>query len=161
MEWLQKEHNIRKLFRIGTIFKIILAILQIISGFLIFIISQSLIKKWIVTLTQGELAEDSRDYFATHLLNFGTNFSLSSKLFIAIYLFSHGVIKFSLLYGVWKNKLIAYPLSAVAFSLFLLYQLYRYQFTHSIWLLILSVVDIVYITLILHEYKLLKKKNSM
>ena len=154
MSWLKDEHNLKKLFRIGTILKLIFATLQILSGILLLIISQNFITNWIMLLTQEELLEDSRDYLATHLLHFGTHFP---KLFIALYLLTHGIIKFFLLYGIWKDKRMAYPLSAVAFSFFLLYQLYRYLFIHSIWLLLLSIIDIVYILLLLHEYKLLKR----
>ena len=160
MMWLQKEQNIRKIFRIGIIIKWIFASLQLIGGILLLIISQNTITKWVILLTQEELIEDSRDYIATHLLQLGTHFSLSTKLIIALYLVSHGIIKFYLLYGLWKNKLHAYPLSAVVFFLFLVYQLYRYQFSYSALLLVLSMFDVIYIYLILHEYRLLKKSKS-
>ena len=155
-----KEKVLRKIFRIGIVLKWIFASLQLIGGVILLFISQNIITKIIISITQEELIEDSRDYIATHILQFGTHLSLSTKLIIALYLISHGIIKFYLLYGLWKNKLSAYPLSAVVFSLFLLYQLYRFGFTHSIWLLILSFLDVIYIYLIVHEYKLMKKSNK-
>lgn len=159
MKLSEKESAIRKVFRITIIFKWISAILQIIGGISLLLLSRNIIARIIVLLTQEELTEDSKDYIATHILQFGTNLSLSIKLIIAIYLLSHGIIKLYLLYGLWKDKIKVYPLSAVVFSLFLAYQLYRYQFSHSIWLLILSLIDIIYICLILHEYKLLKSEQ--
>ncbi len=158
MIWLKKESNIRKIFRIGIVLKFVVAGLQLIGGVDLFVLSQNVITKLVILLTQEELTEDSRDYIASQLLQFGTHLSLSTKTIIAIYLLIHGVVKLYLLYGLWKDKLSAYPASASVFSVFLLYQLYRYQFSHSIWLLILSLIDIVYIYLILHEYKILKKK---
>ncbi len=161
MAWLNKEQNVKKVFRIFIVLKWIFAGLQLITGVLLFAFSQSIITKLVMFLTQGELLEDPRDYIAIHLLQFGTNFSSNTKLIIAIYLISHGLIKFYLLHGLWRNKLNAYPLSAVIFSLFMFYQLYRYQFSHSIWLLLLSLFDIVYIVLILHEYRIIKKQIQL
>ncbi len=153
-----KENTIQKLFHMFLIFKWISAGLQFIGGALFLIFSQNTITQWIIRFTQEELSEDSRDYIASHLLAWGMHISLNTKWIIAFYLISHGLIKFYLLYGLWKNKLFAYPLSAIIFSLFMFYQFYRYQFTQSIWLLVLSLFDIFYIILILHEYNILKKK---
>ena len=154
-----KEKIIKNIFEIGLFFKWIITLLQIIGGMIILFINQNTITRWIILITQEELAEDSRDYIASHLLQFGTHFLVSTKIVISVYLISHGIIKFYLLYNLWKERLHVYPLSALVFSLFLLYQIYRYQFTHSIWLLVLSAFDVVYIYLILHEYKLLKKRE--
>jgi uncharacterized membrane protein len=152
-----KEEILRKIFRMGLFLKWIFASLQLIGGTILLFISQNIITRGIIAITREELTEDPRDYIATHILQFGTHLSLSTKLIIALYLIIHGIIKFYLLYGLWKDKLSAYPLSAGVFSLFLAYQLYRYSFTYSVWLLILSLFDLIYIYLIIHEYRLTKK----
>ena len=43
------------------------------------------------------------------------------------------------------------------FGLFILYQLYRFSFTHEIALIILSIFDLFVIALAVHEYHLLRK----
>ncbi len=159
MAQITTEKNIRTIFRAGIIIKWIVAMLQLIGGVFLLAVSRNALTNILLFLTQEELTEDPQDYIATHILQFGTHLALSTKIIIALYLLIHGIIKLYLLYGLWKNKLRAYPLSAVVFSLFLVYQLYRYHFNHSLWLLVLSLFDIIYITLILHEYHVMKKKK--
>ena len=48
----------------------------------------------------------------------------------------------------------------VAFGLFIAYQLYRYTYTHSIWLLLFSVLDLGVIALTWHEYRYIKQRMS-
>ena len=40
---------------------------------------------------------------------------------------------------------------------FIAYQVYRYSFTHSTWLIVLTALDVVVIALIHHEYRLRKR----
>jgi len=152
------EGIIRELFRIGIVFKWIFASWQIIAGTIILFISQNAITRYIILLTQEELTEDAKDYLANHLLKFGASLSYKIQVILAVYLLTHGIIKFCLLYGLWKEKLHFYPMSALVFSIFFVYQMHRYYLNHTTWLLILSIFDIVYIWLILHEYKLAKRQ---
>jgi uncharacterized membrane protein len=154
-----KEITIKEIFRVTIIFKWIIASLQLIGGFILLFISKNILTNGIILITHGELIEDSKDHIANYIIQLG-HFLLNAKLIIVFYLLFHGIIKFCLLYGLWKNKLSAYPISAIIFSMFLTYQLYLYSFSHSIWLLFLSIFDIFYIYLILHEYKILKKATK-
>lgn len=60
---------------------------------------------------------------------------------------SHGVVKLWLIIGLLRQKLWYYPLAAAVFGLFIVYQLYRYSFTNSLWLLVLGAVDVAVIAL--------------
>ncbi len=146
-------------FRWSVIIKLVLAILEVLSGVFFFVVNQHVITQFLFDVTQEELREDGTDFIATHLLQVASQFSLGSKPFIAAYLLSHGLVKLYLLYGLWKQKLFSYPLSALLFFVFLLYQVYRYQFTHATWLLILSVFDVIFIGLIVYEYKVLRESG--
>ena len=46
----------------------------------------------------------------------------------------------------------------LVFGLFIIYQLYRYQFTHSLWLLLITLVDALVIALTWHEWKYLRRR---
>jgi len=59
-----------------------------------------------------------------------------------------------------RGKLWYYPVSLVVFSLFIVYQLYRYSYTQSIWLLFITAVDIVVIVLTWHEYRFLQRSRQ-
>lgn len=145
------------IFRTLTLFKWVFAGLQIIAGDLILLLNQNSISKFIISITQEEILEDSKDWLANYLIKFSSNLSISTLHFIAFYTIIHGVVKFFLLLGIWKRKLFVYPISILVFSLFLIYQIYRYTFTHSFWLIVLSIIDVVYIYLLLKEYSKLKK----
>jgi hypothetical protein len=70
---------------------------------------------------------------------------------------SHGVVKLWLIIGLLRQKLWYYPLAAAVFGLFIVYQ---YSFTNSLWLLVLSAVDVAVIALTWHEYRYLRSGLS-
>ena len=76
------------------------------------------------------------------------------------YLLSHGVIKAVLIVGLLREKLWYYPVAIIVFVSFILYQLYRFNHTHSIWLLLITLLDIVVIWLTWHEYRYLQKHHA-
>lgn len=152
-----KESNIHFVFEVSILLKGFYAILEILGGFLVFFINGAYIINTVLLITQEELSEDPRDLFAHYLINASNNFSISSQHFIALYLLSHGIMKLFLIVGLLKKKLWAYPVSIVVFGLFIIYQIYRYFYTYSIWLLLLTIFDIIIIWLTMHEYKYMKK----
>ena len=83
--------------------------------------------------------------------------SLGAQHFAAIYLVSHGAIKLWLIIGLLREKLWYYPTAMVIFALFIVYQFYHFSFTHSVFLLFITVVDFVVIILTWHEYGYLRR----
>ncbi len=55
----------------------------------------------------------------------------------------------------------AYPIAILAFGLFLVYQLYRYTHTRSMWLMAMSVVDLFVIVITGLEYKRLRASHEL
>jgi uncharacterized membrane protein len=49
----------------------------------------------------------------------------------------------------------------IVFALFIIYQLYRFSFAHSVWLLVITILDIVVIWITWREYKYLKRDGVM
>ena len=86
-------------------------------------------------------------------------FSVSTQLFTSIYLLGHGIIKTVLIAGLLREKLGYYPAAIVVFVLFVVYQMYIYSFTHSIWLLLITVLDIVVIWLTWREYRYMRERR--
>jgi len=141
------EHQIRQLFVVSVLLKGAHAVLEIVSGAALALISTTAIANLANTLTQDELVEDPNDFIATHLLAWGQGFSVATKDFYALYLLSHGVVKLLLAVGLLGNNVWAYPASLIMFGLFVVYQLYRYSYTGGAGLIVLSVLDIVVIGL--------------
>lgn len=82
---------------------------------------------------------------------------MASKEFYAFYLLSHGLIKLLLVVGLLRGKLWSYPASLVALGAFMVYQVYRWSYTHSPGLLVLTVFDAVVMVLIWHEWRVVRQ----
>jgi uncharacterized membrane protein len=151
------EHRIHQVFRISVILKGLHALTEIVGGLVFYLAPVPVILNWVNLLTQDELTEDPRDFVATHLLTAAQHLTGATESFYAIYLVSHGLIKVVLVAGLLREKLIAYPLSLIALGAFILYQIYRYSYTHSFGLIVLTVFDLIVIVLVWHEWRLLRK----
>ncbi len=150
---------IHKGFEVGIFLKGVNGLLEIGFGIFLFFIRPEMARQIVTAVLCRELTEDPNDIVANYLMNMAHNFSMGTKSFAIIYLLSHGVIKIFLVLLLWKRKLWAYPLAMVAFSVFSGYQIYRYTFTHSVELIILTVFDVIIITLTGLEFKRLKNAN--
>jgi uncharacterized membrane protein len=151
------ESNIHLAFEISLLLKGLFALGQIIGGIVALFVTRDFLLKTVSVLTQQELAEDPHDLIANYVLNSAQNLSIGTQLFVALYLLSHGSIKLWLIIGLLRQKLWYYPTAILVFSLFIVYQLYRFSFTHSVWLLLITGVDVIVITLTWHEYKYLRR----
>jgi len=152
-----KENLIYKIYWWGLVIKWLNALSEIVGGLLVYFVSKTVAVNYILSLVMGELKDDPEDKFGLFIVNSVSDFSTSSKTFLAVYLFTHGLLKTLAIIGLFTKKLWAYPISLIIFSVFVTYQMYRYYFTHSIWMLFLSIFDAMLIWLIWHEYKRARK----
>jgi len=155
----EEEKNIHLIFEVSLILKGIFAALELIGIFAYFV-SQQFLLSVVTLMTQDELAEEPRDFIANYLVHAAQTLSISTQHFTAFYLLSHGVIKLFVIIGLLRQKLWYYPAALMVFGLFIVYQLYRFGFSHSPWLLILTALDIIVMWLTWHEYKYLRRTNS-
>ncbi len=160
MNRLFEEKNLRRAFEITLILKGIFALLEILSGLAAYFITQQFLLRLVTDLTQVELAEDPRDFVAHYLMRSAQDFSASSQHFTSLYLLSHGILKLFLIAGLLRKKFWYYPLSIIVFALFILYQVFRFSVTHSLWLLALTLLDLIIIGLTWHEYRYLRHHRS-
>jgi len=154
------ERRIHQIFEVSLLLKGAHALIECVGGLVLAFVSTDTIVSWVKTMTQEELIEDPQDFIASHLMNLAASFSVSSQHFYAFYLLSHGLVKVALVIGLLRNKLWAYPASLVVLSLFIVYQVYRYSYTHSVGLIVLTVFDVFVMFLIWHEYRLVSRKIS-
>jgi len=154
---LLDEKQIHLIFRVSLFVKAAFAFFEIVGGILVDVVRQQFVLDIVAALTQGELAEDPRDLAANYLLHAAQHLSVSTRHFTAMYLLSHGIIKLWLIVGLLLEKLWYYPTAMVVFGLFIVYQLYRFSYTHSIFLLLITALDLVVIVLTWHEYKYLRR----
>lgn len=151
------EKRIHLIFEVSLFLKGAFAFFEIVGGVVVYFLPQYLVLDVVAALTQAELAEDPRDLVANYLLHAAQHLSVGTREFAAIYLLSHGAIKFWLIVGLLRERLWYYPTAMIVFGLFIVYQLYRFSFTHSVFLLLLTALDVVVIVLTWHEYGYLRR----
>ena len=155
MELEVKEKYIYRFFEYSLILKIINGIWETILS--LYILSGGSLRDIVFHFTNREIIRDPDDFFALHIQNFASRFTHGTELFIAIYLLIQGIIKIILITGLLQKKLWAYPTATFAFFAIVFYQIYRYSHTHSPFLILFSLFDLVTIMLVQHEYKRAKK----
>jgi uncharacterized membrane protein len=152
------ESRIHLLFQVSLLVKGAFALLEVAAGAVVYVVDADFAADFVSELAQAWLAHDLPDYVAPYLAQAANGWSPGSQHFVGFYLLSHGVVKGVLIGGLLRRKLGYYPLSIGVFALFAAYQLFRYQETHSAWLLALTVLDMVIIWLTLQEYRYLKSR---
>lgn len=150
------EHKIHLVFEVSLFLKGVFALLEIVGGFLAYLVPKQFVLGIVAILTQREMAEDPSDVVANYLFHAAQHLSVGTQHFATIYLLSHGAIKLWLIVGLLRERLWYYPTSLVVFGLFIAYQLYRFSFTHSAFLLFITGVDVVVLVMTWHEYGYLR-----
>lgn len=149
-----------KAFEVGILLKGLDGLLEVAGGLLLFFIKPEYLNRLTIALTQNELAEDPRDFLATHILHFTQNLAAGSLVFGGLYLLSHGLVKIVLVWEILHNRFWAY-LGLIYLTIgFMIYQSYRFSYSHSISLVLLTVFDgvIVYLTVV--EYRKRKRRRA-
>ena len=161
MDFPDKDKAIHALFDIGLIGKAVDGLLEIIGALLLFFVSPKQINWMLRAVTQHELSKDPHDVLANLLLHSVQHVSTATWSFAAVFLLWHGAVKVGLVSALLLKKWWAYPLAIAAFGLFLVYQVYRYLHTHSVWLLVLSILDLFLIVVTWLEYKRLRTSHEL
>jgi uncharacterized membrane protein len=154
------EHRIHQIFQISIILKGAHALIESAGGIVLYLISTDSILALVNRITQEELLEDPHDFLATRLLHMAQDFSVANKSFYAFYLLSHGLVKLWLVVGLLRNRLWSYPASLVVMTAFIVYQLYRFSYTYSVGLILLTIFDVFVIVLIWHEWRLIRQLTT-
>ena len=150
-----QEKHIHQVFLVSLSLKGAHAAIEILGGLMLAVTSTQALRALVERVTQQEFAEG--DFIANHLLAWAQTFSVQAHHFYAFYLISHGLVNFGLVVGLLMGRLWAYPASLVVMTLFIVYQLYRYSYTHGFGLIVLTVLDIIVIGLVWHEYRLVRR----
>lgn len=154
------EQNVHVVFELSLLLKAILALMEIFAGVLTYFVTPQFLLNMLHRIKQVDLMESRGDVIANYLLHTAQHLSISSLHFAALYLLVHGAIKLWIIIGLWRKKQGYYPIAIVIFSLFIVYQLYRYTFTHSPLLILITILDVLVIVLTLLEYRRLKRANQ-
>ncbi len=150
-----------RLFLLSVWTKGIAGLFETICGFLFLFIPQSGLNAFVIFLTAPELAEDPTDRVATLLQHTVQELGADTKLFASSYLIVHGLIKVFLVAGLLSRRLWSYLVSLGFLAVFIVYQTYRFLFTHSFWLIALNILDLTVAFLIWREYQVRKVSRAV
>lgn len=92
-------------------------------------------------------------------LPFANHLSTHDERFAAIYLLSHGIIKGVLVYGLLAAQMWAFPWAIAIFAAFGVYQIIHYFIQPSIWMIVLTALDVFVILLTIAEWRRLKHEQ--
>jgi uncharacterized membrane protein len=151
-----QEKNIHAVFKASVLIKGVNALLECIGGIAVALARADEVAAWVARMAQTYLVEGTHGFVASHVIDWAQSVSIQTQHFIAFYLLSHGLIKLVIVVGLFKEQRWSYPLALVAFTGFIVYQLYRYSYTHGVGLLVLTAFDLFLIALVWHEYKLIR-----
>ena len=144
-------------FQVGILLKGFDGMLELAGGTLLLFLSPGQINQAAALLTEHELSRDPNDFIANHLLSAAQGFSGEAKAFAVLFLLSHGVLKVGLVWALFKSQLWAYPTAMGVFSLFGVYQIYRYCLSPSLLMVVLTVLDALVIWLTWTEWRRLRE----
>lgn len=161
MKPIQKTRLRELLFRVSVMLKGIDALLEIVGGIALWLVTPEYIARAVQFLTQDEIAEDPHDLVVNLLRHGASRFSLASEHFMAFYLLAHGIVKALVVAALFRNKHWAYPSAIVVFGGFIVYQIYRLVMRGGAGLIALSIFDLIVIWLIWLEYRAVKSRTAL
>jgi uncharacterized membrane protein len=153
---LELEHDV---FRVSIFLKGLYSFFELLAGAVLLFGTSDRIFNFIHHIFRNELLEDAHDFIGNFVISLVGNLPQQMKVFIALYLLSHGIVKLALIIALWKEKRWAYPIAMGVFGLFIVYQIYRYILHPSLILLFLNDLDMVVIILTLLEWRRLKHRH--
>jgi uncharacterized membrane protein len=147
-------------FTVSIVLKGIDGVLEIVGGVVLLFVAPATLQHWARSLTAHELAQDSHDFIARHLLHSASQLSRSTTLFAALYLLSHGIAKVVLVVALLREQLWAYPWMIGLLSAFILYQVYRLTYRVTLGLTLLTLFDLLVVALTVREYRIERRKRA-
>jgi len=157
---MKRSSLLHRTFQTGIALKGIDGILETIGGLTLWFISPSRLNEIVRGLLQHELSRDPHDFFASHFAHLAQKLSTADPWFASAFLLSHGLTKVLIVIALWRNKLWAYPLAIIVFGGFTAYEAYRYAYTHSFTIAMVTILDGAVAILACWEYRRQKRERS-
>ena len=151
MDQQDQDKRLHELFIVSLLFKGANALLEIVGGVILLYTPAAI--KILTALANSDLIQDINDNLSLSLQQYVFQITDQTFVFAALYLLSHGVIKMGIIVALIRREQWAFPAAFVVFASFIIYQMFRYFHTHSIFLIALSLFDLLVIWLTWHEYQ--------
>jgi len=140
--------------------RIIYGSLRLILGFTLLKIIGTPVSDIFYTLMEHEIIEDPNDLLIQITNPFIQHLPFTITYFLAGYLIFWGIMDIFLSINLLKHRLWAFSVSIYIIGIFVLYEIYRFSYTHSYILAGVILVDLIIIWLIKKEYDNLRSLSS-
>jgi uncharacterized membrane protein len=150
------EKQIYQLFKISIILKGLISLAEVILGSLLLVIPRSIIISMAQMLAQYARYGGSYGSILNRVATELDAFTAATVVFLALYLLLRGAIKVVIITGLLKNQLWAYPASLIILGMFVLYQFYQIATQHSIFVILLTLFDLIVMYFIWREYQIVR-----
>lgn len=148
-----KETVWRNLFYLGVLSKGVEALVEILLGIFVIFVTKNTLNAFFAIITGSELSETPKDFLIGYAYTSLQTLSMDLKTFVGLYVLAHGVVNAIMFWGLFKEKLWAFPTTIVIEILLVLYTTYRFINDHSLLLIPFIIFDIIVTILVWHEYQ--------
>ena len=148
---ISKRQAVHWLFDLAVAIKAVNGLIEIIGGYVL-IFKPGWIGPKVATWARSVLDDHPALPLADSVARWGDGLTLDTEHFASSYLIAHGAAKLFIAWGLFREKLWAFPTALVVFGLLIVYQLFRFADTHSITLAVLIVIDVAVCYLIWREW---------
>jgi len=138
-----QQKRIHQVFLISVALKGLHGVLEIVGGLALALFSTDSILTLLYRV-------DHHDWVWRH-------FSTGEHRYYIFFFLSHGALNLAVAILLLLEKLWAYPAAIAVLALFIVLQLFRFAHVHDPGLIVFSILDVIVITLAVHEYRLLRK----
>ena len=152
MSWFKPHSLLDIFFEGGLVLKGVSAAFELSAGILLLFLSSDQIKNFALLVTQKELFEDPYDLLAA-LVNSAASGLANGHGFAVVFLLTHAIIKFIIVFGLLRNKRWAYPFSFITLGLMLSYQFYDLYMKFTYGMFFMTLFGLFILWLIWLEYK--------
>ena len=149
---LMMRRILHRFFELGIIIKGVDGGLELVGGLLLVFLPPAAINRVVFFFVEGELKEDPTDLVANLLLH-TTRSAIEVRVSASAFLIVHGIVKLALVRGLATNRLWSYPAAILVFAGFTIYQLYQLSQQYSLFLEVVTVLDVIVILLVIAEYR--------
>jgi uncharacterized membrane protein len=156
----KREKFLHYLFKGTVIFKGFDGILDVISSIVLTCIPAHDRINILPFLVRKELVEDPNDLLGNYLMNISQHFLPGTIKFVILYLAIHGLVKICMALALWSDNLKLFRVAGVVLAISIGYQMYRFTHTHSSLLLTVTIIDMLLMILLQHEYSKLVPKAA-
>jgi uncharacterized membrane protein len=148
---ISKRQTVHWLFNAAVAIKACDGVLEVFAGAFL-AIKPGWVGPAAEALAETLLTRHPANWMMEAVARWGEGLTIDTEHFASSYLIAHGLAKIFVAWGLFREKLWAFPSALGVFGLLILFQLYRFTHTHSLTLAGLITLDVAVCYLIWREY---------